>query len=390
MVGISTVALAGVALGGMFRGAGSGSLEPPYSLTFLDYLASEPLTSSEVWPTAAPGQYLPAEVPGGAPGVAWVRSSGTRKFKIALTNPTPYAHGTFISISVVRYSSASGSFTLSVTPAAQPVWFPTNGQCNQVEFTISGLPNFVTLGGLTFDFVCDSDYASLFGNDVGIKVWLTDTAPIGAAPGHQVPVWAEVLDKSCLWCTGLTGPDACRVACTYGVFGSAGLYGSTQPNFYQPVTNTIGLFRLKLFIDTLQFFRFVDCQDVAGYYSICNSALGVPVSLSKVTAISPVGQAGFRTNPLRGTGWNNYQPFLFAFHAQATSNGADAFDACAAQEKDVGGNFWDNPIPGWPRASYWQFYTYFWGGLAANYPFSPGNNFLIPYWDEWTISELVD
>ena len=45
MVGISTVALAGVALGGMFRGAGSGSLEPPYSLTFLDYLASEPVLS---------------------------------------------------------------------------------------------------------------------------------------------------------------------------------------------------------------------------------------------------------------------------------------------------------------------------------------------------------
>jgi len=51
---------------------------PPYSLDLVDYLQSEPLTSASVYPV----QYPAAEIPGGAPGVAWVRTLGQKRVKM--------------------------------------------------------------------------------------------------------------------------------------------------------------------------------------------------------------------------------------------------------------------------------------------------------------------
>lgn len=192
---------------------GIGLWLPLYSVTYLDYASSEPLTSASAFPV----QYDAVEVPGGAPGVAWVRSSGSRTIRIALTNPTIVPHSTDLVLSDFHYASASGDFALSVSPSSQTLTFPALGQSNIVEFTINGLPNFVTLGDFTFDLSCTSPYAVLSG-DMGTRVWLTDSAPLGSSHGHQVPVWANVLEDACLWATGRTGAVDCRWWCTFKLY----------------------------------------------------------------------------------------------------------------------------------------------------------------------------
>lgn len=190
------------------RAVAIGVLIPLYSMTYLDYVGSEPLTSAAIYPA----QFDALEVPNGVPGVAWVRTAGSRTLRIALWNPTLVAHSTKLNLSNFVYESESGTFNLTVTPSSRTLTFPANGQSNIVEFTIQGLPNFVTLGQLSFDLSCVSPYATLYG-DPSTKVWLTDATPVGASHGHQVPVWTNVLDDACLWATGQAGPVACREWC---------------------------------------------------------------------------------------------------------------------------------------------------------------------------------
>jgi len=314
--------------------------------------------------------------------------------------PGPYEHDATFTVAAGVYASASGNFTIVPSPSTQTLHFTPGGTAT-ANFTITGLPNFVTIGTMSIPFNCSSIYTGLDGA-FSIKVWLLDATPIGGAPGNQVPVWAEILDSACLWSTGLAGPVPCRVACTYGVYGSAGIYDYSQPIYYVATNpqGTVGLYRLKAFLDTFSFFRFVDCQDVAAYFAICNAAIGVPTSLTTVTCrFGPApNQLGFRTNPLKGVGHGSYTVFDFSFHAQATSDGLDSFDACAAQEYRFNGLnviAWNNPIPGWSKAMYWQFYgpaqsgAWTWGGLASNLPGLPGNSFIPPEWNSWTVVGLL-
>ena len=81
------------------RAVAIGVLIPLYSMTYLDYVGSEPLTSAAIYPA----QYDALEVPNGVPGVAWVRTAGSRTLRIALFNPTLVAHSTKLELSNFVY-----------------------------------------------------------------------------------------------------------------------------------------------------------------------------------------------------------------------------------------------------------------------------------------------
>lgn len=333
---------------------------PLYSLTHLDYVSSEPLTSAAVYPA----QYDAIEVPGGAPGVAWVRSSGTRTLRIALTNPTIVPHSAPLVLSDFRYASASGDFVLTVTPPSRTLDFPALGQSNIVEFTIQGLPNFVTLGDLTYDLACASPYAVL-GGDLGTRVWLTDSAPIGSSHGHQVPVWANVLEDACLWATGRTGPVDCRWWCTFKMYHSVVfVYDPSSPRYVewdQEEDSLDRFFKLKrFFLDRGSSpFDWVngDCQDVSTYLQIALSSIGVSIETRQVVSN---WQFGFLTNhhcPIGSDSTNilNYQPYVFTMHQPCfVSASGPVYDAALGQWRDLSGSAYQNPPMNWAWPGYWQ------------------------------------
>lgn len=334
---------------------------PLYSVTYLNYVDSEPLTSAAIYPS----QYDAIEVPGGAPGVAWVRSSGTRTLRIALTNPTTVPHSAALVLSDFRYASASGDFVLTVTRPSRTLDFPALGQSNIVEFTIQGLPNFVTLGDLTYDLVCTSPYAVL-GGDLGTRVWLTDSTPIGSSHGHQVPVWANVLEDACLWATGRTGTVDCRWWCTFKMYHAlVFVYDPDHPPNYvrwdisqDPPPRA---FRLKaFFLDRASPpYAWVngDCQDVSTYLQIALSSIGVSMETRQ---LFPNWSLGFLTNnhcPIGSdsTEIENYAPYSFNFHQTCfVSASGPVYDAAIAQWRDLSGELYQNPPMNWSWSGYWQ------------------------------------
>jgi len=329
---------------------------PLYELSHQDYVASEPLTSSGCFP----GTYPAAEVPGGAPAVAWVRGTSPRTIRSALTNPTPTAHSATLVVSDAKFHSPFGVVALSVWPSSAEPTFPTMGESNVVEFQVSGLPNYVSLGPITADVSCESAYAVLNGDDIGHMLHLLDGTPKGQGEGDQVPVWKEVLDDACWWARGTSGTIAVRDKVTAGLFGCgyATYNGGTAPEYYlPPLAPEPARFRLSLWSSNkLLYAVLADCSDTACYQQIACAALGVVLPMGQHNPLSPTG--AFRTNLICAIGSDpsNYLDYYrtnWNFHRTAHVGG-EVWDACAAQYNDPFGGTWQKPVTGWAVGLYWQ------------------------------------
>lgn len=172
--------------------------DPPYIDVASDYLLSEPLTSAGTFPAEHP-----AVESQGAPGVAWQRGIA-KQVSVTIQNPTSIPHSAPATITGTYYS-ASGTF--SVSSDVKTFVFTAGGSDTQT-FTLTGLPNFVTLGNVVLMFSIESEYASLLAG-IGTKLYLIEAAPRPSPQGDMVPVWTDVLDDACLWATGQSSMAAC-------------------------------------------------------------------------------------------------------------------------------------------------------------------------------------
>jgi hypothetical protein len=333
---------------------GVGARLPLYQLSTLDYLASEPLTSAAVFPA----QYPAAEVPGGAPAVAWVRGTGAKTFRIALTNPTEHAHSATLVFSDTKFLSPSGTVPLTFEPASVQLDFPAFGESNVVEVQVFGLPDHVSLGPLTFDLSCQSPHAVLYGDEVGHMLYLLDGTPRGQGEGDQVPVWKEVLDDACWWARGVAEHGPVRDAVTVGLFGCgyANYNGGNLPEYFVTAgPQSPATFDLTAWsIDKLFHFVTPDCSDTACYLQIACAALGVPMQMATHKPLGVGG--GFRTNLICPIGDDPYGSYIRAnwgFHRTGYVAGV-VWDACAAQFFDPAGGLWRQPAYSWLLVPYWQ------------------------------------
>jgi hypothetical protein len=325
---------------------GVGARLPLYQLSTLDYLASEPLTSAAVFPA----QYPAAEVPGGAPAGAWVRGTGAKTFRIALTNPTEHAHSATLVFSDTKFLSPSGTVPLTFEPASVQLDFPAFGESNVVEVQVFGLPDHVSLGPLTFDLSCQSPHAVLYGDEVGHMLYLLDGKPKGSPLGDQVPVWTDVLDDACLWANGFAVADACRTALTVGLFdcGYAHYNGGNDPN-YLFADDGVATFRLSTWSWQKLFYMVSgDCRDMACYLQIASAGIGVQTELRIHHALT-LG-ASIYTNPVCPIGGDrtdatNYGPRDWNYHCTAWASGG-VWDSCIAHLKTLLGKRGCTSCPG--------------------------------------------
>jgi len=337
---------------------------PPYGLELIDYLSSEPLTSAAIYPSQYP--LIESE---GAPSVAWQRALSPRQVQICLKNPLEIEHDASLVLQNGSYTTPSGTFSISASPALQIVHF-TSGGTATVTLTLTGFPNFVTLGELTLPFTCSSSYTSL-GGDLGLRIYQLNAEPLGAGYGLQVPVWTNVLEDACLWATEKSTDADCRWWCTFKLFHSMVFVYDPDNNPVYVKFDTdqhgpaIRFFDLKeFFSDRLSPpYSWVngDCRDVSNYSMICLSAIGVSLNTFLAYATPAYSEPQpFITNRLCGIGndatiSSNYSFYDFNFHSIAvTSSPQIVYDATCAQWMDFAGASYQNPPMGWGKPQYWQ------------------------------------
>jgi|GEM_PF-2195620 len=346
------------------------SIAEPYHLTGIDYTQSERLTSASVYPT----EYSAIEFPGGAPGVAWRRTLAPKHIKVDLTYVGPYEHDATVTIPNGAFVSASGPYPAFPSPSSFNVHFTPGGTVS-VEFDLTGLPNFVTLGNLLLELNCNSSYTNL-NTPIGTRLYLTDSTPLGSPYGLQVPVWTNVLEDACLWATGQTGVVNCRWWCTFKLFHSlVFVYDTTNtpggtvvndPTYVvwheesDPATRS---FRLKqFFIDRgvpPSMWVNGDCQDVSTYLQIALSAIGVPGITGQITIPPFQNSQIWRTNRLCPIGSDailaaNYVNYRFGMHQIVSPATISIYDATIAQWMDSSGSSYQNPPMDWAFGPYWQ------------------------------------
>ncbi len=360
--------------GAALLGGGIAEANLPYGVVEVDYLSSLQITDRH----QAPAPYDPKEFPGGAPGTAWVRSGGTRQVKYVFLNPTNVAHTATVTAENGVFYGFCASYPVTATPDSPTISFPAGGTA-EVTFTLSGFPNHVTLGDLRVDLTVESAYAGLTGA-IEERLYFTDAYPLGASHGHQIPVWAEVLEDACRFACTAVGPSAVRQATTYKLFHShrdfwttVFVYEGTQLRWARPAPGgssavTNWTFKLSEFAAAREVSRYVNgqCTDVSMYLIVLTSALGVPLLGVEQRPNSPgypVPSLSFETHPLVPIGSDSsdpglYLPTTWQFH-QHNRYGPDVFDSCLALPVDLGGAAWMNPIWQWPletppALSYWQ------------------------------------
>jgi len=334
---------------------------PPYGLDLIDYLSSEPLTSAAIYPSQYP--LIESE---GAPSVAWQRALSPRQVQIRLKNPLEIEHDASLVLQNGSYTTPSGTFSIGASPASQIVHF-TSGGTATVTLTLTGFPNFVTLGALTLPFTCSSSYTSL-GGDLGLRIYQLNGEPLGAGYGLQVPVWTNVLEDACLWATGKSTEADCRWWCTFKLFHSmVFVYDFTHPHYvvWNDSTDPPSRgFRLKdLFVNRgtpPNSWTNGDCQDVSTYLQIALSSIGVSIyTFQLVAAPNYIETTRFKTNRLCPIGSDSafesqYVPWLFDMHQPCLAGEGLTYDATLAHWMDPNGASFRNPPMAWHLEQYWQ------------------------------------
>ncbi len=279
--------------------------------------------------------------------------------RVVFQSPSSIEHDATLTVWGGAFINAlQESWQLGLSASPNILHFPPYGTA-ETTITISGLPNLVEVGTLGLSFSLVSNYASL-GGGFSELTYLTEAAPTGI----QSPVWQDVLNDACLWAINQAGVANCSWYTTFYLYWSGVfVYDPAHPyyTYYPTVDDTdyvVERYLLKqLFVDryTPGYFINGDCADVSDYLQICFKALGIGGSCVQNWSDS---QYGFWTNYLCGIGndatnYANYGPFSFRFH-QCTTGSGGAYDAAAAQWKDLSGANYANPPMGWPMSGYWQ------------------------------------
>jgi hypothetical protein len=234
---------------------------------------------------------------------------------------------------------------------------PTSVNCNVTSgngvtftFTVGSLPGYVS--------TADSLSITLQGTYNGTPY--TAAATCGVYLNCQTPTapqavpWLDVVADSCTWAYGDT--TAAQVARdeTLGLFDSG--YFQYRGTSYWTTFNSPTVFLLTKFLadgpDSPG-----NCVDVSDYLTICENSQGLSFSVQEYTG-SPLSNNTFTTNALCPIGsspgnYGNYSAFTWYYHQLAFSGG-NAFDACAAEWKDLNGDPYANAPYNWNWAGIWQ------------------------------------
>ena len=283
-------------------------------------------------------------------------SAGTR----ATTHPTTAVMGSTVTVAISDQGPAGGfNGTLNVTSctyggAAVPC-SPSSVSCTVAQkgsvtltFSVGPLPSSVsTAEPLSITLQGTYNGNTYTGAGAGCNVYLlyqTPTAPMTTP-------WLDVVDDGCTWAYG--DNTAAQVARdeTLGLYNSGYFtYQSTSAWTYQ---QTPTMFELKKFLadgpDSPG-----NCVDVSDYLTIVENSQGLNFQVQQFTGSPLFGDGSFTTNPICPIGDVGFGTLAsWVFHQLAFSGG-NAFDACAAEQRDLVGNIYKQPPYNWPWQGLWE------------------------------------
>jgi hypothetical protein len=259
----------------------------------------------------------------------------------------------------VRYIDDTGTYNLSVegnSSYSEPVSIGANGTWTVATLDITGLPNHVSKGQISYDFSVDGS-GPTGGGGRNWPTYLVDSTPLGV----QDSPWLEVLDDGCAWAEGLAGADNCRAACTTAMFDQEPFYFTEGTPQYFVTTGSTRHYELTEFLDDRldPGQEIGESKDISGYLHIVFCALGDPSYLEEQ---KKSGGGDFRTNSIctMGEGRSNpanYASITIDYHQVVMLDGGSTdyvYDATAAQLYTLVGTQYRNTPNKWEVNGYWQ------------------------------------
>lgn len=346
----------------MFAASVHARALPLYHLAKVDYLDSQPITNSNLYPNS----YPPVEVPWGVPAVAWRMLLTPHKIRVSVHNPTAIGHFATLNTSDFKYVTAQGTIPLQGVQDVSIIYVPPSGTSQEVEITISGLPTFIAKGDLSFDLNCTSAHAVLGLDDLGIRLFIILTTP--KTVGLQNPAWIEVLELACDWAFGVDTDELAAKRIANGIFGHAMFYRArSEPTYVIEDSNNdppLAWFMLRKFLDDLNTAGLTsgECRDFSHLVQITLAAIGVATEAQRLTPVIPPGWPGnfeFRTNKVCPSGAevendDSYVNYWFLMHQVAYGAAVGVVDASLGQMYDPSAGSYRSPPVGWNIQNFWQ------------------------------------
>jgi hypothetical protein len=339
---------------------GAFGLVPP-DISQTDYLANIPATNSARFnATLPPGGAFPLVEKNVSTGVSigsvvYVRgSSMSIRYRIRNRNDIllhvhfkftepKYERKNYPGVDIALGGSDDEEFTIAA------------GQYHDVTASVTGLPNYVTLGWLKTKINISSEAGGIVSTGPTREefVYLTDAQPLAPL---AVP-WTEVLDDACNWADGQVGDADCAYYSTFGLFFSQKF--AYNSGTYQFPTNWVDenwLFLLTNFVN-YQGYRSGNCVDVSAYLHLSLCSIGADSILTQLYGGTqyPV----FVTNPICPIGSDpdsppsGYVMLGWSMHQICRAQGA-TYDSCLALQFDPAGAAYENPPAGWTPDGHWQ------------------------------------
>ncbi|MEQ1823708.1 MAG: hypothetical protein ABL949_14460 [Fimbriimonadaceae bacterium] len=185
-----------------------------------------------------------------------------------------------------KWGTLPSTVNLGLSVAAPTNFYLQPGQWKDFLLTITGVPNYVSLGKLQLNFRIPiynpfAPYQQIAENGTGsfqhfFWIFLVDDSP----KRMQQKPWIDLLAVACTWAAGSVGETSVMSNLTDGAHAEAGLYNGSNIRYWitdNPFSATGHLFELELFIAdrALGDHPFLQCSDYAGIMSICGESLGI-------------------------------------------------------------------------------------------------------------------
>lgn len=295
---------------------------------------------------------------------------GTMSITLRFMNPqlTPQS-GTFevddVRLRVVPGGGTPYTVQLSATDGQQ-LEMAAEGGWDELTFTISGLPAYVTRGYIEITAHVQGPNGPLWNTgQYQAWEWVFETF---SAPCHvQEPVWTDLLWYSTAWAHARDDLAEATSATTFGLYwGQVFAYNSGTPFIPSEWVITIPdtgetVFRLADFLDELsdEGMQPGNCFDVSCFLQVCLDSLGINSQLQYLT-LEPGedGNEAWITNLVCPIGSDGSDPdlyvqLLFTMHQQCKPS-PGVCDAALAYMVDLSGQPHRNPAANWLMDDYWQ------------------------------------